>query len=74
MEMNMVEVKTEIEGIYRDVNNGALLNKDNDALIAYKKMKQKNNELEQMKSKVNILDEEIKDVKNLLKQILEKLS
>lgn len=70
----MVEVKTEIEGIYRDVNNGALLNKDNDALSAYKKMKQKNNELEQMKSKVNVLDEEIKDVKNLLKQILEKLS
>jgi hypothetical protein len=70
----MVEVKTEIEGIYRDVNNGALLNKDNSALGAYKKMKQKNNELEQMKSKVNSLDEEIKDVKNLLNQILEKLS
>lgn len=70
----MVEVKTEVEGIYRDVNNGALLNKDNDALSAYKKMKQKNNELEQMKSKVNSLDQEIKDVKNLLTQILEKLS
>lgn len=70
----MVEVKTEIEGIYRDVNNGALLNKDNDALSAYKKMKQKNNELEQMKSKVNGLDEEIKEVKTLLTKILEKLS
>lgn len=70
----MVEVKTEVEGIYRDVSTGALLNKDNDALSAYKKMKQKNNELEQMKSKVNSLDEEIKDVKNLLNQILEKLS
>lgn len=69
----MTQVKTEIEGIYRDVNNGALLNKDNDALVAYKKMKQKNSELEQMKTKVNTLDEEIKDVKNLLKQILEKL-
>ena len=51
----MVEVKTEIEGIYRDVNNGALLNKDNDALSAYKKMKQKNNELEQMKHKVKLV-------------------
>ena len=70
----MVEVKTEIEGIYRDVNNGALLNKDNDALSAYKKMKQKNNELEQMKTKVNSLDEEIKEVKTLLTKILEKLS
>lgn len=67
-------VKTEVEGIYRDVNNGALLNKDNDALSAYKKMKQKNNEIEQMKNKVSNLDEEIKDVKNLLKQILEKIS
>ena len=70
----MVEVKTEIEGIYRDVNNGALLNKDNNALNAYKKMKQKNNEIEQMKSKVNSLDEEIKDVKVLLTKILEKRS
>lgn len=70
----MVEVKTEVEGIYRDVNNGALLNKDNDALSAYKKMKQKNNELEQMKTKVNSLDEEIKEVKTLLTKILEKLS
>lgn len=70
----MVEIKTEVEGIYRDTNNGALLNKDNSSLEAYKKLKQKNTEIEQMKSKVSNLDQEIKDVKNLLNQILEKLS
>lgn len=70
----MVEIKTEVEGIYRDTNNGALLNKDNGSLVAYKKLKQKNTEIEQMKSKVSNLDQEIKDVKNLLNQILEKLS
>jgi len=70
----MTEIKTEVNGIYRNFENKALLNKDNDALCAYKKIKQKNNELEYMKSKVNNLDEEIKGVKNLLNQILEKLS
>lgn len=74
MGLNMVEIKTEVEGIYRDTNNGALLNKDNGSLVAYKKLKQKNTEIEQMKSKVSNLDQEIKDVKNLLNQILEKLS
>lgn len=74
MGLNMVEIKTEVEGIYRDTNNGALLNKDNSSLEAYKKLKQKNTEIEQMKSKVSNLDQEIKDVKNLLNQILEKLS
>jgi len=70
----MTEIKTEVNGIYRNFENRALLNKDNDSLCAYKKIKQKNNELEYMKSKVNNLDEEIKGVKNLLNQILEKLS
>lgn len=70
----MVEVKTEVEGIYRDMTNGALLNKDNNALTAYKKMKQKNNEVEQMKEKVNTLETDIKEVKNLLTKILEKIS
>lgn len=69
----MAEVKTEIDGIYRDVTNGALLNKDNTALSAYKKMKKKNEELEQMKHKVNNLDDEIKEVKKMLTQIIEKL-
>lgn len=70
----MVEIKTEIDGIYRDVNTGALLNKNNDGLSAYKKAKQKNQELENMKETVNNLTNEIEGMKNILNRILEKVS
>ena len=69
----MVQIKTEISGIVRDTTNNALLNRDNDALNAYKKIKKKNLELEEMKDKVNNLDKEISDVKSLLHKILEKI-
>ena len=69
----MVQIKTEISGIVRDTTNNALLNRDNDALNAYKKIKKKNLELEEMKTKVNNLDKEISDVKSLLHKILEKI-
>ena len=69
----MVQIKTEISGIVRDTTNNALLNRDNDALNAYKKIKKKNLELEKMKDKVDNLDKEISDVKSLLHKILEKI-
>ena len=69
----MAQIKTEISGIVRDTTNNALLNRDNDALKAYKKIKKKNLELEEMKNKVNNLDKEISDVKSLLHKILEKI-
>lgn len=69
----MVQIKTEIEGIVRDITNGALLNKDNASLNAYKKAKAKNAEIEEMKNKVNNIDREISDIKTMLNIILEKL-
>lgn len=69
----MVQIKTEINGIVRDTTNNALLNRDNDALNAYKKIKKKNLELEEMKNKVDNLDKEMSDVKSLLHKILEKI-
>jgi len=69
----MTQIKTEVEGIVRDTTNGALLNKNNDALVAYKRIKQKNAELEDMKRQVNTLNSEVADVKLLLHKILEKI-
>ena len=57
--------KTEKEGIYRDMTNNALLNKDNDSLNAYKKQKQKFNEIDKLKS-------EISEIKEMLTLLLEK--
>jgi hypothetical protein len=69
----MTQIKTEVEGIVRDTTNGALLNKDNDALTAYKKTKQKNVEIENMKRQVNTLNSEVAEVKSLLHKLLEKI-
>lgn len=69
----MAEVKTELTNIVRDTTNGALLNKDNSALMAYKKAKKNLSEMEEMKTKVNNIEKEFSEVKSLLNAILEKL-
>jgi hypothetical protein len=58
----------ETEDIFvRDNNNiGSVLNTDNNALKAYKLKKQKNKEIDNLK-------EEVKDIKNMLTLILEKM-
>ena len=47
-------------------NPGAVINTDNDGLKAYKLKKQRN-------KKIDNLESEVDDIKNLLNQILEKL-
>ena len=69
----MTEVKTELTNIVRDTTNGALLNKDNAALMAYKAQKKKNAEMDEMKAKMNNMEKEFSEVKSLLNAILEKL-
>ncbi len=66
-------IKTEIEGIFRDSSNKALLNKDNNSLVAYKRMKQKNAEIDNVKEDVEMLKKDISDIKTLLIKIAEKL-
>lgn len=66
-------IKTEVEGIYRDTNNNALLNKDNTALDAYKKMKRKNNEIDILKEDVDDMKEQLCEIKTLLTKLAEKL-
>lgn len=68
-----MEEKTEKEGIVRDVTNGALLNRNNNALFAYKKKRQMNEDFMNFKHKINQIDNEIADIKKLLKTIAEKI-
>jgi len=61
---NMKETE---DSFVRDNNNtGCVLNTDNNALKAYKLKKQKNKEIDNLK-------EEVKDIKNMLTLILEKM-
>ena len=57
-----------VDGFVRDeYNDGAVINTDMTALSAYKLQKNKNKE-------IDILKEEVKELKSVLYQILEKVS
>lgn len=61
-------MKKSIDGYVRQADNqGAVINTNDDALKAYKLRKQNNR-------KVDALAEEVKDMKHMLQQILEKLN
>ena len=63
--------KTAIPGIYK-VTEGILINKDNDALRAYKARKKKDRLIEEVQNEVNELRKDISDIKNLLFELLGK--
>jgi len=65
--------KTDVEGLYRDVETRAVLNVDNSSLEAYKKRKRANEEFVQYKKKIEQIDNDINEIKNILKSIVEKI-
>jgi hypothetical protein len=66
-------IKTEVDGIYRDIETNALINRDNESLIAYKKIKKKNAEIKNLREEVDALKCDITEIKTLLTTIAEKL-
>lgn len=68
-----MEQKTEKEGLYRDLSTGALLNKNNAGLLAYKIRREKEKEFESFKEKIKRIDDDISEIKNVLKAIAEKI-
>ena len=68
-----MHIKTEVEGIFRDSTNKALLNKDESSLVAYKRMKKKNADIDNVKEDVETLKKDVSDIKALLIKIAEKL-
>ena len=68
-----MHIKTEVEGIFRDSTNKALLNKDESSLVAYKRMKKKNADIDNVKEDVETLKKDVSDIKALLIKISEKI-
>jgi hypothetical protein len=58
--------KTDRPGIYRTAE-GFLINKDNDALSAYKKRKRKERAIENFQDQINELRSDINEIKDLLR-------
>mgnify|MGYP003346929213 CR=1 FL=1 len=61
--------KTEIPGIYKE-REGVLINKDNDALVAYKQRKIKEQRLSNMIDEVDTIKNDIAEIKELLKGLV----
>ena len=64
-----MEHKTAIPGIYK-VGDGILINKDNDALKAYKARKEKDKQIEVVQTEVAEMKKDLCEIKELLMDIL----
>lgn len=65
----MADKKTDIPGFYKS-SDGALINKDNEALAAYKKRKQKDKEVDKMREDITSLKSDMEEIKKLLQKAL----
>ena len=65
-------------GLYRDSDSTAIVNRDKKAYLDYMKrkktIKNKNNELDQMKEDLDNVKSELGDIKDLLSTLVQKLN
>ncbi len=65
-------IKTNVDGFYKTKN--AVINNDKDALNAYKKRRQMFRDQVIQKEKFKNLENEVSEIKSMLKTIMEKLA
>ena len=65
-----MEHKTDVSGIYKNTVNGALINKDNKALQAYKLRKQKELRIDQIEKELVGLKGDMQEIKELLRGLV----
>lgn len=65
----MTDAKTDLPGIYK-TPEGFLINKDNNALAAYKAKRQREKELDVLKDDVSSLKDDLQEIKELLKGLV----
>jgi polyhydroxyalkanoate synthesis regulator phasin len=61
--------KTDVPGIFKE-REGVLINKDNDALMAYKIKLQRAREADALREDVTELKKDIQEIKDLLKGLI----
>lgn len=62
----MPDIKTDVQGLYRSTETNAILNKDNKALLAYKKRKEQARLLSVIEKRLTKLELVIEELKNRL--------
>jgi hypothetical protein len=61
---------TTVSGIFR-TDSGALINKNNDALLSYKKKKEHMKRMEDLEKKVDEMTDDVNEIKSMLYQLLQ---
>ena len=65
-------VKTDVEGLVKDQYSGAILNVDNEKLIANKKQKQAAMKASQTADRLDKVENDIGEIKQMLQQLLKR--
>lgn len=65
-------VKTEVDGLVKDINSGAILNVDNSALDAYRRQKMAVESAKTANERISKLENDIGDIKEMLQQLLKR--
>lgn len=66
----MPDIKTDVPGLYKSTESGAVLNKDNAALNAYRTRKAKEKKLDSFEKDIISLKNDISEIKELLKGLV----
>ena len=70
--MNNKYIKTDVEGLVKDPESGAILNVDNSKLMAYKKQKQNAQRAIINDERLNRVENDVAEIKNMLQQLLKR--
>jgi len=65
-------VKTDIEGLVKDLSSGAILNVDNAKLEAYRKAKQNAAKADLANDRLDKVENDLDDIKQMLQQLLKR--
>lgn len=70
--MQVAKVK-DAPGLVRDMQTQAVLNTDNNALEAYRRKRNKQQEMDEVVSDINNMKSDIDQIKSLMQRLLEKI-
>lgn len=65
-------VKTDVEGLVKDITSGAILNVDNAKLDAYRKAKQNASKADLANERLDKVENDLGDIKQMLQQLLKR--
>jgi hypothetical protein len=66
-----MDKETTVQGLFR-TDTGALINKNNEALVSYKRKKEQSKKMQELEKKVDTINDDINDIKKMIFQLLEK--